>query len=254
MAEKTPLLEVNQLSVHYGGICALHEVDLHVDDGEIVAVIGANGAGKSTLMKTIAAAKPFTSGAITFKGEPLKKEAHKVVKDGITLVPEGRRIFAPLSVRENLMAGAYTRSNRQELEKSMEEVFSLFPRLKERLNQRGGTLSGGEQQMLAVGRALMAHPRLLMLDEPSLGLAPIIIDLMFETILRLNREMNLTILLVEQNASLALDMCHRAYVLETGRIKMEGTGKALLEDPRVRASYLGITDEAEVKALQSDNQ
>jgi len=160
--------------------------------------------------------------------------------DGITLVPEGRRIFAPLSVRENLKVGAYTRSNRQEMDQMMEEIFQLFPRLKERLYQRGGTLSGGEQQMLAVGRALMSHPQMLMLDEPSLGLAPIVIDSMFETIVRLNHELDITILLVEQNATLALEMCNRAYVLKTGQIIMEGTGKELLEDPRVRASYLGI--------------
>jgi branched-chain amino acid transport system ATP-binding protein len=240
MSDKTPLLDVRDLSVYYGGICALNQVSLHVDPGEIVAVIGANGAGKSTLMKTIIAAKSFTSGSITFKGQPIKKDSHKVVMDGITLVPEGRRIFAPLSVRENLKVGAYTRSNRQEMDQMMEEIFQLFPRLKERLSQRGGTLSGGEQQMLAVGRALMSHPQMLMLDEPSLGLAPIVIDSMFETIVRLNRDMDLTILLVEQNATLALEMCNRAYVLKTGQIIMEGTGKELLEDPRVRASYLGI--------------
>ena len=238
MAATSALLDVHDISVYYGGICALHQVNLHVDQGEIVAVIGANGAGKSTLMKTIAAVKSFSSGAITFKGQPLMKDTHKVVTSGITLVPEGRRIFAPLSVRENLLVGAYTRSNRQDIEKNMEEVFTLFPRLKERINQRGGTLSGGEQQMLAVGRALMSQPELLMLDEPSLGLAPIVIDAMFDTIVRLNHELGLTILLVEQNASLALEMCHRAYVLKTGEIVMEGTGKELLEDPRVRASYL----------------
>ncbi len=240
MAATSALLDVHDISVYYGGICALHQVNLHVDQGEIVAVIGANGAGKSTLMKTIAAVKSFSSGAITFNGQPLMKDTHKVVTSGITLVPEGRRIFAPLSVRENLLVGAYTRSNRQDIEKNMEEVFTLFPRLKERINQRGGTLSGGEQQMLAVGRALMSQPELLMLDEPSLGLAPIVIDAMFDTIVRLNHELGLTILLVEQNASLALEMCHRAYVLKTGEIVMEGTGKELLEDPRVRASYLGI--------------
>jgi branched-chain amino acid transport system ATP-binding protein len=163
-----------------------------------------------------------------------------VVTSGITLVPEGRRIFAPLSVRENLLVGAYTRRDRHAIQKTMDEVFQLFPRLKERVKQRGGTLSGGEQQMLAVGRALMSQPKLLMLDEPSLGLAPLVIDMMFETILRLNRELGLTILVVEQNATLALEMCHRAYVLETGQIRMEGAGKALLEDPAVRASYLGI--------------
>ena len=240
MAEKPPILEIRDLSVFYGGICAINKISLHVDQGEIVAVIGANGAGKSTLMKTIAAVKPHASGTINFKGQPLTRDAHKVVTNGITLVPEGRRIFSPLSVRENLMVGAYTRSNRQEIDKMMDEVFQLFPRLKERINQRGGTLSGGEQQMLAVGRALMSQPQMLMLDEPSLGLAPIVIDSMFETIVRLNHELGLTILLVEQNASLALEMCHRAYVLKTGQIIMEGTGKELLEDPRVRASYLGI--------------
>jgi branched-chain amino acid transport system ATP-binding protein len=240
MPETTPQLDVKDLSVYYGGICALDKVSLHVNKGEIVAVIGANGAGKSTLMKTIAAIKSMNSGSITFEGQPLMKDAHKVVTTGITLVPEGRRIFAPLSVRENLMVGAYTRSNPKEIEKTLEDVFLLFPRLKERINQRGGTLSGGEQQMLAVGRALMSQPRLLMLDEPSLGLAPIVIDVMFETIQRLNRELDLTILVVEQNATLALEMCNRAYVLETGHIRMEGTGKALLDDPAVRASYLGI--------------
>jgi branched-chain amino acid transport system ATP-binding protein len=240
MPEKTPLLDILDLSVYYGGICALDKVNLHVDKGEIVAVIGANGAGKSTLMKTVASIKSSTSGSINFNGQTLMKDAHKVVTSGITLVPEGRRIFAPLSVRENLMVGAYTRTDRQEIEKTLEDVFELFPRLKERINQRGGTLSGGEQQMLAVGRALMSQPQMLMLDEPSLGLAPIVIDVMFETIVRLNHERGLTILVVEQNATLALEMCNRAYVLETGRIKMEGTGRALLDDPAVRASYLGI--------------
>lgn len=234
------MLDIQDLSVYYGGICALNQVSLHVDEGEIVSVIGANGAGKSTLMKTIVAVKSFTSGKIMFQGQPLKKEAHEVIKDGITLSPEGRRIFSPLSVRENLMAGAYTRNDRHEIESTMEEVFTLFPRLKERINQRGGTLSGGEQQMLAVGRALMSKPKMLMLDEPSLGLAPIVINLMFETIVRLNKEMGLTILLVEQNASIALSVCQRAYVLKTGNINMEGTGQELLHDPRVMESYLGI--------------
>jgi branched-chain amino acid transport system ATP-binding protein len=240
MTDKTPMLDIQELSVFYGGICALNKVSLHVDEGEIVSVIGANGAGKSTLMKTIAAVKTFSSGRVMFQGQPLKKESYEVVKDGITLSPEGRRIFSPLSVKDNLMAGAYTRTDRHEIEQTMEEVFTLFPRLKERIHQRGGTLSGGEQQMLAVGRALMSKPKLLMLDEPSLGLAPIVINLMFETIVRLNKELGLTILLVEQNASIALEVCQRAYVLKTGTINMEGTGKELLEDPRVRASYLGI--------------
>ncbi len=241
MSANSPLLDVQNLVVHYGGICALNSVNLHVDSGEIVAVIGANGAGKSTLMRTIAAVKTFTSGAVLFNGQPLKKDASRVVRDGITLVPEGRRIFAPLTVRENLMLGAYTRSDRKEQEETLEEIYTLFPRLKERLNQRGGTLSGGEQQMLAVARAMMSKPRLLLLDEPSLGLAPIVIDAMFDAIVKLNRELGLTILVVEQNASLALEMCHRAYVLETGTIRMEGRGSDLLQDKRVMESYLGIT-------------
>ena len=241
MATNTPMLDVSELVVHYGGICALDRVSLHVDQGEIVSVIGANGAGKSTLMRTICAVKPRTSGTIKLKGQLLKKEASQVVRDGMTLVPEGRRIFAPLSVRENLMLGAYTRTDSKEIAETMEEIFKLFPRLQERLNQRGGTLSGGEQQMLAVGRALMSKPQILLLDEPSLGLAPIVIDNMFETIRRLNRELGLTILIVEQNATLALEMCDRAYVLETGRIRMEGRGVDLLNDKRVMESYLGIS-------------
>jgi branched-chain amino acid transport system ATP-binding protein len=241
MATNTPMLDVSELVVHYGGICALDRVSLHVDQGEIVSVIGANGAGKSTLMRTICAVKPRTSGTIKLKGQLLKKEASQVVRDGMTLVPEGRRIFAPLSVRENLMLGAYTRTDSKEIAETMEEIFKLFPRLQERLNQRGGTLSGGEQQMLAVGRALMSKPQILLLDEPSLGLAPIVIDNMFETIRRLNRELGLTILIVEQNATLALEMCDRAYVLETGQIRMEGRGVDLLNDKRVMESYLGIS-------------
>jgi branched-chain amino acid transport system ATP-binding protein len=240
MTEKTPMLDIKDLVVHYGGICALNQVSLRVDEGEIISVIGANGAGKSTLMKSIVAVKTFTSGTITFRGQALKKEPHDVIKDGITLAPEGRRIFPSLSVRENLMAGAYTRDDRHEIEDTMKEVFELFPRLKERINQRGGTLSGGEQQMLAVGRALMSRPKLLMLDEPSLGLAPIVIDMMFETIVRLNQQLGLTILLVEQNASIALEVCQRAYVLKTGTINMEGIGQELLHDERVMQSYLGI--------------
>lgn len=241
MAANTPVLDIKDLFVHYGGIRALNGTSLHIDAGEIVSVIGANGAGKSTLMRTIAAVKTATSGTILYQGQPLKKDPSLVVKDGITLVPEGRRIFAPMTVRENLLLGAFTRQDRSALSETMEEVFALFPRLKERINQRGGTLSGGEQQMLAVGRALMARPRLLLLDEPSLGLAPIVIDAMFDTIVRLNREKSLTILVVEQNASLALDVCDRAYVLETGSIRLEGTGEDLLSNERVMESYLGVS-------------
>jgi branched-chain amino acid transport system ATP-binding protein len=235
------MLEVSELVVHYGGICALDHVSLHVDQGEIVSVIGANGAGKSTLMRSICAVKPFTSGSIHFKSQALKKDPSHVVRDGMTMVPEGRRIFAPLSVHENLLLGAYTRTDKKEIGETMAEIFKLFPRLQERLHQRGGTLSGGEQQMLAVGRALMSKPQILLLDEPSLGLAPIVIDNMFETIQRLNHELGLTILIVEQNATLALEMCDRAYVLETGKIRMEGRGSDLLHDERVMESYLGIT-------------
>lgn len=241
MATNTIMLEVSDLVVHYGGICALDRVSLHVNQGEIVSVIGANGAGKSTLMRTMCAVKTFTSGTIKLKGQLLKKEPSLVVRDGLTLVPEGRRIFAPLTVRENLMLGAYTRTDNKEIAETMAEIFKLFPRLQERIQQRGGTLSGGEQQMLAVGRALMSKPQILLLDEPSLGLAPIVIDNMFETIRRLNRELGLTILIVEQNATLALEMCDRAYVLETGQIRMEGRGEDLLHDTRVMESYLGIS-------------
>jgi branched-chain amino acid transport system ATP-binding protein len=241
MDSSSPLLEVNKVEVLYGGIRALHGVSLHVDQGEIVSVIGANGAGKSTLLRAIASVKPPDAGTVLFQGLPVPRAPYRSVRTGITLVPEGRRIFAPLTVRQNLMAGAYTRPDKKEMERTLDSMFELFPRLKERLNQRGGTLSGGEQQMLAVARALMSQPKLLMLDEPSLGLAPVVIDAMFEKIVCLNREMGLTILLVEQNASLALEISHRAYVLETGTISLEGKGRDLLMDPRVQASYLGIT-------------
>lgn len=240
MGETSAFLDVQDIDVFYGGIQAIHGVSLHVNQGEIVSVIGANGAGKSTLLKTIASVKNAAKGSITFQGQKVPVDSHKVVQTGITLVPEGRRIFAPLTVRENLMVGAYTRSDKAEMEKTLEDIFSLFPRLKERLFQRGGTLSGGEQQMLAVARALMSQPKVLMLDEPSLGLAPIVYDAMFDVLVQLNQEKGMTILLVEQNAILALGMSHRAYVLETGRISLEGKGEDLLEDPRVQASYLGI--------------
>jgi branched-chain amino acid transport system ATP-binding protein len=241
MGETSAFLDVQNIDVFYGGIQALHGVSLHVNKGEIVSVIGANGAGKSTLLKTIASVKNPSKGSIVFEERKVPTDAHKVVLTGITLVPEGRRIFAPLTVRENLMVGAYTRTDKDEMERTLEEIFSLFPRLKERLFQRGGTLSGGEQQMLAVARALMSQPKVLMLDEPSLGLAPIVYDAMFDVLVRLNQEKGMTILLVEQNAILALGMSHRAYVLETGRISLEGKGEDLLEDPRVQASYLGIS-------------
>ncbi len=240
MSANDALLQVAALNVHYGGIAALRGVDLRVQAGEIVAVIGANGAGKSTLLKTIAGAKNYTSGSIAFQQRPLPKEAHRVVQCGITLVPEGRRIFAPLSVRENLLLGAYSRPNKSEMEETLRSIYQLFPVLKERIQQRAGTLSGGEQQMLAIGRALMSRPRLLLLDEPSLGLAPIVIDQLFDAIIRLNQSLGLTILLVEQNASIALEISQRAYVLETGAIKLEGAAEDLLADDRIQQSYLGL--------------
>jgi branched-chain amino acid transport system ATP-binding protein len=235
------MLNVTDLDVYYGGIHALHSVSLNVGRGEIVAVIGANGAGKSTLLNTIAGAVRYSSGSVTLERQSLPREAHLVVKAGMTLVPEGRRIFAPLTVRENLRLGAYARKDHQGTAESMELVFSLFPVLRDRANQLGGTLSGGEQQMLALGRALMSNPRVLLLDEPSLGLAPLIIDLLFDTVIQLNETRGLTVLLVEQNATIALEICHRAYVLKTGEIIMEGQGQDLLTDPRVRESYLGVS-------------
>jgi branched-chain amino acid transport system ATP-binding protein len=239
-ADKLSFLKVTDLEVYYGGIHALTHVNLHVDQGEIVAVIGANGAGKSTLLKTIAGVKSYTGGDITLEGQTLPKQSYQVVRAGVTLVPEGRRIFAALTVNENLLLGAYSKPDPARTAQAMTRVFDIFPVLAERRNQRGGTLSGGEQQMLAIGRALMSEPRLLLLDEPSLGLAPLIVDLLFDTVVRLNREMGITVLVVEQNASLALELCDRAYVLETGAIQFEGLGEALLSDPRVRESYLGV--------------
>ena len=242
-------LRVDGLNVYYGGIHALHDISLHVDEGEIVSVIGANGAGKSTLLRTIAGDKEYKSGSILFCGKGLPSTSYETVSRGISLVPEGRRIFPNLTVHENLTVSTYTRKcSKKAMEDDLEEVLALFPRLKERLNQSGGTLSGGEQQMLAVGRALMANPKLLCMDEPSLGLAPIIVDELFDKILQLNRERGLTILIVEQNAFLALEVAHRAYVLKTGQVTREGPGSELLDDPSIQNEYLGIrevTDEEE---------
>lgn len=211
------LLDIKNLEVYYGGIHAIRNLSMHIEEGEIVSIIGANGAGKSTLLRTIAGDKKFDSGDIRFHGDPLPKAVHEVVDKGISLVPEGRRIFPNLTVRENLKVGAYIRKDgKAAIEADFEDVLQLFPRLKERINQMSGTLSGGEQQMLAVGRALMARPKLLCMDEPSLGLAPIIIDEMFDKIVQLNKERNQTILVVEQNAFLALEVAKRAYILKTG--------------------------------------
>lgn len=233
------LLEVKDLSVSYGAIRALHGVSFHVNEGEVVTLIGANGAGKSTTLRTISGLLPVTSGEVIYDGEAITgSEASRIVRKGVVHVPEGRRIFAPLTVRENLEMGAFTRTDKDEIEETMEHVFSFFPRLKERLEQAGGTLSGGEQQMLAVGRALMAKPRLLLMDEPSMGLAPILVEELFNIIGEISDE-GVTILLVEQNASMALSVADRGYVLETGVIQLEGAADMLAKDPDVRAAYLG---------------
>lgn len=233
-----PLLEVDKLNVFYGGIQALRDVSVHVNEGEIIAMIGSNGAGKSTFMRSVAGDQKY-QGTVKFNGEVLPRESYKVVKAGISLVPEGRRIFPQLTVKENLMIGAYTRNDKRQIQEDMDEIFDLFPRLKERINQLGGSMSGGEQQMLAVGRALIANPKLLMLDEPSLGLAPIVIDELFDKIVEINKKKGLTIMLVEQNAFLALEVANRAYVLNTGEIRMEGTGDELLKNPSIVENYLG---------------
>ena len=232
-------LNVENLHVSYGAIRALHGISFHVEKGEIVTLIGANGAGKSTTLRTISGLLLADRGKIIYDGTDITNMgADQIVRMGIVQVPEGRKIFAPLTVRENLEMGAFTRRDKREIEESMEFVFNLFPRLRERAEQLGGTLSGGEQQMLAVARALMAKPRLLLMDEPSMGLAPILVEEIFNIIQRINQE-GVTILLVEQNAHMALSVAHRGYVLETGVIQMEGTAAELRDNPRVREAYLG---------------
>ncbi len=233
------LLEVKNLYVSYGAIRALHGISFHVERGEVVTLIGANGAGKSTTLRALSGLQPADSGAIYYDGVNItRKSASDIVPMGVVQVPEGRRIFAPLTVRENLEMGAFTRKDKAEIEASMQHVFELFPRLKERLAQTGGTLSGGEQQMLAVARALMAKPKLLLMDEPSMGLAPILVEEIFDIIQEINRE-GVTVLLVEQNAHMALSIANRGYVLETGAIELEGPAQELAENPRVREAYLG---------------
>lgn len=236
------MLEVLDLKVSYGAIEALKGVSLSVKPGDITCIIGANGAGKSTLLKTISGLAGRRSGEIRYEGRPVPQAAHKVTAMGIVHVPEGRRVFANMTVEENLLMGAYLR--RDPLRESLDSVYSLFPVLNERRGQFAGTLSGGEQQMLAVGRGLMAQPRLLMLDEPSLGLAPKAIDTLFEAILRIHSR-GVPILLVEQNAYQALSVSQKAYVLETGKMVQEGTGKELLSDPHVMEYYLGRKQRAE---------
>jgi len=234
------LLEVRDLSVYYGAIHALHGISFTVGDGEIVTLIGANGAGKSTTLRTISGLLRPRRGSIRFRGQEITTTAaERIVTLGIGQVPEGRKIFAPLTVRENLEMGAYTRRDQTEIARSLDQLFESFPRLRERLDQLGGTLSGGEQQMLAMARGLMSRPSLLLLDEPSMGLSPILVQEIFRIIQEINSQ-GTSILLVEQNALMALNIAHRAYVLETGRIVLEGDASTLREDPRVKAAYLGI--------------
>ena len=233
------MLKVDNLHVSYGGIKALRGVSLEVPDGKIVTLIGANGAGKSTLLRTISGLVKAEKGSINLNGESImNKNISWICQKGIALVPEGRRVFANLSVEENLKIGAYLRTDRSEIAKDFDWVYSLFPRLKERSWQMAGTLSGGEQQMLAVGRALMSRPQVMMMDEPSLGLAPIIVRQIFDIISQINKA-GVTILLIEQNANMALNVADDAYVLETGEIVLHGPGKKLLENEQVREAYLG---------------
>ena len=233
------MLELRGVSSGYGAIEAVQGINLRIERGEVVTLIGANGAGKSTTLRNITGLVPIRSGEIVFEGRPLNGiPTHRITALGISMVPEGRAIFANLSVLENLELGAYLQTNHSQNAKTLERVYSLFPRLQERAKQLGGTLSGGEQQMLAIGRALMARPRLLLLDEPSLGLAPILVHTIFGAIDAISKE-GTTILLVEQNANAALKHSHRAYVLETGHIVMEGPSQQLASDPRVKKAYLG---------------
>ncbi len=233
------MLKIKDLHVSYGGIKALRGINIEVPDGKIVTLIGANGAGKSTLLRTISGLVKAESGSILLDDEELiGKQINKICESGIALSPEGRRVFADLTVMENLRIGAYLRNDKKEIEKDLEWVFNLFPRLKERSWQYAGTLSGGEQQMLAVGRALMSRPKILMLDEPSLGLAPLIVQQIFNIIREINNA-GVTVLLIEQNANMALKTADIAYVIETGEIVLSGSGTQVLENPTVREAYLG---------------
>jgi len=235
------ILSIDNLEVRYGGIRALQGVSLTVEAGEIVTLIGANGAGKTTLLRTISGLLRPAAGSITWHDPRIDLStlpAHEIVRLGISHVPEGRQIFATLTVRENLLLGAYQKTSRQQIAEDVEKCYSLFPVLSDRRNQRSGTLSGGEQQMLAIGRALMARPRLLLLDEPSLGLAPLIVRKIFQIIQEINAT-GTTVFLVEQNANMALSIAHRGYVLQTGQVIMADAASKLLQDPQVKAAYLG---------------
>jgi branched-chain amino acid transport system ATP-binding protein len=236
-----PLLALQGLALAYGGIQAVKGIDLAVGSGELVCLIGANGAGKTTTLKGICGLLPARSGNVRYAGEDITgRRPFELVRRGLVMVPEGRGVFGALSTEENLAMGAYIRVDRAAIRQDIERVFTLFPRLKERRRQTAGTLSGGEQQMLAIGRALMSRPKLLLLDEPSMGLAPLMVQKVFETIIAVSRE-GVTILLIEQNARLALEVSDRAYVLESGEITLEGEAATLLHDPKVRAAYLGET-------------
>ncbi len=233
------LLDISDLHVHYGGIHALQGINLQVARGQIVTLIGGNGAGKSTTLRTISGLEKPTSGAVVFDGQSIvRRKPHQIVRRGIAHAPEGRGIFANMSVDENLMLGAYARSDAKEIRADREKALDLFPRIRERLKQQAGTLSGGEQQMLAIARAIMARPRLLLLDEPSLGLAPQIVQLIFSIIRQINRD-GVTILLVEQNAHMALSIAHHGYVIQTGQVIKEGPARLLLADADVQKAYLG---------------
>jgi branched-chain amino acid transport system ATP-binding protein len=233
------MLEVNDVHTYYGNIHALKGISLQVEEGEIVTMIGANGAGKSTTLNTVCGLLRPRSGSIQFDGQEIHAmPAHDIVGLGLSQAPEGRRIFGRLTVQENLEMGAFLREDSAGIRQDMERVFSLFPRLEERRKQRGGTLSGGEQQMLAIGRALMAHPRLLLLDEPSMGLAPILVEDIFRTVEEINQD-GTTVLLVEQNAAMAFSVAHRGYVMETGTIALQGSAEELRENPQVKAVYMG---------------
>ncbi|MFV0635657.1 ABC transporter ATP-binding protein [Mitsuokella sp.] len=237
MAE--PMLKIDNIDVYYGAIHALKGISLEVNEGEIVTLIGANGAGKSTTLRTISGLLKPKNGGITFQGENIAGvRAHEIVKKGISQVPEGRRVFAEMTVMENLDLGAFVRKDKEGIRQDLKKVFELFPRLEERKNQSAGTLSGGEQQMLAMGRALMSRPKLLLLDEPSMGLAPLLIKEIFNIIVDINKS-GTTVLLVEQNANMALSIANRAYVLETGRITLSGSAQELAASEDVRKAYLG---------------
>ncbi len=235
------MLKLEKLNTYYGNIHALRDVDIEINEGEIITLIGANGAGKSTTLMSICGVIPPRSGKVIFEGKDITKTAtDEIVSRGIIQVPEGRRIFPGLTVRENLDMGAFLRKDREKIKQDIEYIFDLFPILADRRTQIGGTLSGGEQQMLAISRALMAKPKLLLLDEPSLGLAPIIVQQIFAIIKKINQEQKTTIFLVEQNANLALRTAHRGYVMETGRITQADTTKALLANDKIREAYLGV--------------